>query len=126
MTKVFNTVCIPEMISDREICHHLLLCLARGTHHITRFPRYPIRNQESQVTHFATIAENCGHGIILLTRDCMAIPELLGFPRRGVQGAYNRQNKGDPGAAWNHFQKMDAQSQTGTPTSKSRAGGERE
>ena len=27
----------------------------------------------------------------------MAIPELSGFPRRGVQGAYNRQNKGDPG-----------------------------
>ena len=27
----------------------------------------------------------------------MAIPELSGFPRRGVQGAYNRQNKGEPG-----------------------------
>ena len=25
VTKMFNTVCIPEMISDREICHHLLL-----------------------------------------------------------------------------------------------------
>ena len=27
----------------------------------------------------------------------MAIPEPSGFPRRGVQGAYSRQNKGDPG-----------------------------
>ena len=53
----------------------------------------------SQDTPSATNFPECGSGIILLTRDCMAIPEASGPPRRRVPGAYTRQNKGDPGAA---------------------------
>ena len=52
---------------------------------------YPLVFPAFHITEKPTDFRFCGAGIILLTRDCMAIPELSGFPRRWVPGAYNRQ-----------------------------------
>ena len=48
--------------------------------------RYHLYKSDPPPTHNATDSPDCGTGIILITRDCMAIPELSGFPRRGVRG----------------------------------------
>ena len=58
----------------------------RRRHSKTTHTAYPTLPRSSHTSHASIFFPNCGHGIILLTRDCMAIPELLGPPRRGVQG----------------------------------------
>ena len=50
------------------------------------FAAYFIANHDiaRPITKNANTRSNCGAGIILLARDCMATPELSGFPRRGI------------------------------------------
>ena len=39
---------------------------------------------EFRTNHIANEFSSCGRGIILLARDCMAIPGASGSPRRGI------------------------------------------